>query len=120
MQLAARHANRYLNKAARYGSLYRPIQNRRYAAIHWMDEFKDKLQKPTGSISHREKNDTIFQEGLASNEEPPSQPAGIRLREYQEECIQSVLSHLNIGHKRLGISLATGSGKTVGTENILF
>lgn len=35
------------------------------------------------------------------------------LREYQEECIQSVLSYLAQGHKRLGISLATGSGKTV-------
>ncbi|KAI1470823.1 P-loop containing nucleoside triphosphate hydrolase protein [Daldinia caldariorum] len=37
----------------------------------------------------------------------------IRLRDYQEECIQSVLSSLDNGHKRLGISLATGSGKTV-------
>jgi superfamily II DNA or RNA helicase len=40
-------------------------------------------------------------------------PAGIRLRQYQEECIQSVLTYLKKGHKRLGISLATGSGKTV-------
>ncbi|KAK2806665.1 hypothetical protein FQN51_006633 [Onygenales sp. PD_10] len=37
----------------------------------------------------------------------------IRLRDYQEECIQSVLSYLSKGEKRLGISLATGSGKTV-------
>ncbi|KAI1805225.1 P-loop containing nucleoside triphosphate hydrolase protein [Daldinia bambusicola] len=37
----------------------------------------------------------------------------IRLRDYQEECIKSVISSLNNGHKRLGISLATGSGKTV-------
>ncbi|KAI4208982.1 MAG: hypothetical protein LQ351_008044 [Letrouitia transgressa] len=37
----------------------------------------------------------------------------VRLREYQEECIQSVLHHLEKGHRRLGISLATGSGKTV-------
>ncbi|EEH42268.2 double-stranded DNA-dependent ATPase [Paracoccidioides brasiliensis Pb18] len=36
-----------------------------------------------------------------------------RLRSYQEECIQSVLSYLKKGHKRLGVSLATGSGKTV-------
>jgi ATP-dependent helicase IRC3 len=41
-------------------------------------------------------------------------PLKIRLRQYQEECIQAVLSHLDKGHKRLGISLATGSGKTVG------
>ncbi|KIW24988.1 uncharacterized protein PV07_10664 [Cladophialophora immunda] len=37
----------------------------------------------------------------------------IQLRTYQEECIQSVLSYLGKGHRRLGISLATGSGKTV-------
>ena len=35
------------------------------------------------------------------------------LRGYQDECIESVLSYLEKGHKRLGISLATGSGKTV-------
>lgn len=46
--------------------------------------------------------------------DPPLTPkVGIRLREYQEECIQSVLSYLRKGHKRLGVSLATGSGKTV-------
>lgn len=42
-----------------------------------------------------------------------NQPSGIRLRQYQEECIQSILSYLDKGHKRLGVSLATGSGKTV-------
>ncbi|EXJ63961.1 hypothetical protein A1O7_00296 [Cladophialophora yegresii CBS 114405] len=44
---------------------------------------------------------------------PVVRDEAIRLREYQEECIQSVLSYLKKGHKRLGISLATGSGKTV-------
>ncbi|KZF23498.1 DEAD/DEAH box helicase-like protein [Xylona heveae TC161] len=43
----------------------------------------------------------------------PSKPSSIQLRQYQEECIQSVLSALQKGHKRLGISLATGGGKTV-------
>ncbi|KAF2122285.1 P-loop containing nucleoside triphosphate hydrolase protein [Lophiotrema nucula] len=43
----------------------------------------------------------------------PVAPLQIKLREYQEECIQSVLSYLQAGHKRLGVSLATGSGKTV-------
>ena len=37
----------------------------------------------------------------------------IELRPYQEECIQAVLDSLALGRKRLGVSLATGSGKTV-------
>lgn len=37
----------------------------------------------------------------------------LKLRDYQEECILSVLDSLKQGHKRVGISLATGSGKTV-------
>ena len=37
----------------------------------------------------------------------------ILLRDYQEECISTVLQHVEAGHQRLGISLATGSGKTV-------
>lgn len=41
------------------------------------------------------------------------EPPRIQLREYQEECIEAVLRHLKLGHNRLGISLATGSGKTV-------
>lgn len=44
---------------------------------------------------------------------PVVREEAIRLRHYQEECIQSVLSYLKDGHKRLGISLATGSGKTI-------
>lgn len=37
----------------------------------------------------------------------------IQLRDYQEESIQAVLNHVAEGHRRMGISLATGSGKTV-------
>ncbi|KAJ5918645.1 ATP-dependent helicase IRC3 [Penicillium verhagenii] len=39
--------------------------------------------------------------------------SSIVLRDYQEESIQSVLKYLGEGHRRLGISLATGAGKTV-------
>ena len=38
---------------------------------------------------------------------------GIQLRPYQEESITSVLTSLSQGARRLGLSLATGSGKTV-------
>ncbi|KAK4126296.1 P-loop containing nucleoside triphosphate hydrolase protein [Parathielavia appendiculata] len=48
---------------------------------------------------------------LAQDETRPTQ--GLTLRSYQEECIQSVLRSLEKGQNRLGVSLATGSGKTV-------
>lgn len=44
---------------------------------------------------------------------PATTSAALVLRDYQEDCIQSVLSHVQQGHNRLGVSLATGSGKTV-------
>jgi hypothetical protein len=50
---------------------------------------------------------------VVSSGPPIVHEQAIRLRQYQEDCIQSVLSYLEKGHKRLGVSLATGSGKTV-------
>jgi superfamily II DNA or RNA helicase len=41
----------------------------------------------------------------------PHQP--LKLRQYQEDCVQAVLDNAETGQKRMGISLATGSGKTV-------
>ena len=43
----------------------------------------------------------------------------LQLRDYQEECIDSVLTSLENGHKRVGISLATGSGKTVSSLSLI-
>lgn len=62
-------------------------------------------------LARRHPCHAIFQRSTASTLSPSPT---IRLRDYQEECIQSVLSYLKKGHKRLGVSLATGSGKTVG------
>ncbi|EGX92942.1 DEAD/DEAH box helicase [Cordyceps militaris CM01] len=44
-----------------------------------------------------------------------TKPQKPQLRDYQQDCIRSVLDSLKSGHKRVGISLATGSGKTVRT-----
>ena len=52
--------------------------------------------------------------GSAPDRSPLSSTA-MQLRPYQEECIEAVLGHLSAGHRRLGVSLATGSGKTVRT-----
>lgn len=54
-----------------------------------------------------------FATALSNVQIVASSPLKIRLRQYQEECIQAVLANLEKGHKRLGISLATGAGKTV-------
>lgn len=45
--------------------------------------------------------------------EPDLNSNKVKLRNYQLECIKSVLHAMKRGHKRVGISLATGSGKTV-------
>lgn len=66
---------------------------------------------------------TVFSPGLrrrtlasvVDGTPPIQREEAIRLRQYQEDCIQSVLAYLQNGHKRLGVSLATGSGKTVRT-----
>jgi hypothetical protein len=46
---------------------------------------------------------------------PPSRP----LRPYQEECVDAVLTAIAEGKRRLGISLATGAGKTVIFTNLV-
>jgi superfamily II DNA or RNA helicase len=46
---------------------------------------------------------------------PPSKS----LRPYQEECIEACLSAISEGKRRLGISLATGAGKTVIFTNLI-
>lgn len=48
-------------------------------------------------------------------------PAGerLKLRDYQEECVQTVVAALTEGRRQVGVSLATGSGKTVRSGQLL-
>ncbi|KAI9902653.1 hypothetical protein N3K66_002005 [Trichothecium roseum] len=55
------------------------------------------------------KTTTTTQQKIAAKE----QSSKLKLRVYQEHAIQSVLQALKRGQRRVGISLATGSGKTV-------
>ena len=53
---------------------------------------------------------------------PPTafQPSQNRsLRPYQEECVEACLNAIQEGKRRLGISLATGAGKTVIFTNLI-
>ncbi|SCU98515.1 LAFA_0G18426g1_1 [Lachancea sp. 'fantastica'] len=50
-------------------------------------------------------------------------PAGskrfVSLRPYQEECIDKCVKSINQGQRRIGVSLATGGGKTVIFSNLI-
>src|SRR5690606_10524650 len=48
-----------------------------------------------------------------------NEPIAPTLRPYQDECIEAVMDYLGRGDKRLGVSLATGSGKTVIFTNLI-
>ena len=52
------------------------------------------------------------------NQAEPNQPR-LKLRPYQEECVQAVLEAFREGRRQVGVSLATGSGKTVRVPVIL-
>ncbi|EMC96435.1 hypothetical protein BAUCODRAFT_33786 [Baudoinia panamericana UAMH 10762] len=62
---------------------------------------------PASPIAHRSRlQSTDAQERNGSR-------TTVQLRPYQEESIRAVLDYLKRGERRLGLSLATGSGKTV-------
>lgn len=69
--------------------------------------FSRGLGPPTvGLRSYRKK-------AVAQQQQPPVKPEEVTLRKYQLECIQAVVNSFKQGHKRVGVSLATGGGKTV-------
>jgi ATP-dependent helicase IRC3 len=82
-------------------SFVRPPYRRTVAPLSWSRRLNSTSSSPLQAVNGVPSTDSAL-------------PGGIRLRQYQEECIQSVLKYINEGHKRLGISLATGAGKTVG------
>ena len=46
-------------------------------------------------------------------------PNNIKLRAYQQECIDTCLDHIAQGVRRIGVSMATGGGKTVIFANLI-
>jgi ATP-dependent helicase IRC3 len=62
---------------------------------------------------HHPRRYTSALAAAAAAEIPTPALPPLQLRDYQQECIDAVLSHVDAGHRRMGVSLATGSGKTV-------
>lgn len=51
---------------------------------------------------------------VAAQDEISAKPqAGFFLRAYQEECVEAILTAFREGRRQVGVSLATGAGKTV-------
>ena len=69
----------------------------------------------TGSPLRIRRHAAQYARNSSSSSSPNSSNGtpSIQLRPYQEESITSVLTSLSQGARRLGLSLATGSGKTV-------
>ncbi|KAI5297769.1 hypothetical protein KEM55_004260, partial [Ascosphaera atra] len=85
-----------------------PLSTRSFASAKTTKTTKTKAAKSSVAKAKQTADDTLT----------PSTDAGpplskLQLRDYQEECITAVLNSIASGHKRLGVSLATGSGKTV-------
>lgn len=86
---------------------------RSYGARH------DVLFKNTGALlistSARKASPETSQLRMGKNKHDVTVPK-LALRPYQEECIEAVLGAFREGRRQVGVSLATGSGKTVRSE----
>ncbi|KAI2607382.1 P-loop containing nucleoside triphosphate hydrolase protein [Hypoxylon fragiforme] len=85
-------------------------------STRWLLSLRPSIRPPRLFIGplcpvYRQRTFTTSFPAYASN--APNIIQEFRLRDYQEECIQAVIKSIENGHKRLGISLATGAGKTV-------
>ena len=76
------------------------------------------LTRPATITFQRPLATSILTANGSAEDEPYLPVPKIVLRKYQEECIESILAALSDGHKRLGVSLATGGGKTVRAQHI--
>ncbi|KAK5734138.1 putative ATP-dependent helicase IRC3 [Elasticomyces elasticus] len=73
----------------------------------WIRESHSDLVRPWASSTD------VLETGVLPPQHVAKTVLTTHLRPYQEDAIQAVLDHLDKGEKRLGISLATGGGKTV-------
>ncbi|KAF8535630.1 P-loop containing nucleoside triphosphate hydrolase protein [Trichophaea hybrida] len=71
------------------------------------------LHSTTRQFASRATSRRKFKAASIADAPLPPTLSPIQLRSYQEECIAAVLKHVDEGHRRMGVSLATGSGKTI-------
>ncbi|EPE08846.1 dead deah box helicase [Ophiostoma piceae UAMH 11346] len=74
---------------------------------------RTKPWRPFSTVARRSAKAKATPEPTVADSTRPTAEPALLLRDYQEECIKSVLRSLALGKKRLGVSLATGAGKTV-------
>ena len=74
--------------------------------------YRYRNQRHPCSLSAPRASSSTSRKAAESDEQKP-QHYGVKLRPYQEECVQAVLEAFKEGRRQVGVSLATGSGKTV-------
>ena len=88
-------------------ALIKPFAQHHSAACHRSSPSLRVLGRPTAhALSRSLRWPVVVRKAYQST-------SSVQLRPYQEESIKAVLQYLEHGERRLGISLATGGGKTV-------
>ena len=88
----------------------REKQEEAEAGIQAAIKSRETVKAPKKLRVKKKKQDEVH---VATALSPAQASNPIILRDYQKECIDAILENVKQGYKRLAVSLATGSGKTV-------